>query len=583
MNRNGSVDLSDPTEDEGEDTWSAERGAIFLANIDDDLGACAFSYDAEVVSDIALAQCHDAADDRVNGQEDLEDLARLLTVPWPDAPEEAEGRLTVSETAASKVRLFRKTEHGFELFDPSTARLEAQELRRGAELAIEARDIVRDLDIWDGYVDVVLSVSWKGGTDALYRDTVRLRVSPVMTFHHLNAVKTLYTAHLSIGTREDLVDFPRFQAELDRARAGVGVTEPLYLYDTGKTDRWVQDLFESGFMSMPAPGGQQHVIRVNYRSPFLARKVPTTEDPPPSTDSPLRPGSRLAFQLRGRDSAVVQQYDPNALTDAFTKQTLNALGNLETIPPYEKGGVHYPFGRLLMGSIASARVDPTFTRMLEAQRMQPPVYLDTSWLFVGHVDEILSFLPVDSPRGWVALVAAPELARTMLEDARAQGHGDAKLFTGKVWGISRGRASAEVSISQVLADVDVMNESAAAAVHVDAQLAILQEETGLTDAEIIRVPFLFQRVSAKAAAYQPGTVNLLSLSRNTVVAPDPHGPVVNGKDIFKAHLEAALEPYGITVFWLDDWLLYHRGNGNVHCATNATRQIPEVKWWQTGR
>ena len=27
----------------------------------------------------------------------------------------------------------------------------------------------------------------------------------------------------------------------------------------------------------------------------------------------------------------------------------------------------------------------------------------------------------------------------------------------------------------------------------------------------------------------------------------------------------------------------YRGFGNVHCATNALRQVPAVKWWETGR
>jgi protein-arginine deiminase len=30
VNRNGTVDLSDPTEDQGEDTWDSTHGALFL-------------------------------------------------------------------------------------------------------------------------------------------------------------------------------------------------------------------------------------------------------------------------------------------------------------------------------------------------------------------------------------------------------------------------------------------------------------------------------------------------------------------------------------------------------------------------
>jgi protein-arginine deiminase len=171
----------------------------------------------------------------------------------------------------------------------------------------------------------------------------------------------------------------------------------------------------------------------------------------------------------------------------------------------------------------------------------------------------------------------------MLEDAQARGHGEARLFTGKTWGRNAQQTPAEVSVSQVLANTAVLDASATAARKLDAQLATLRAELGLTDADLVRVPFLFQPTGRGVTAYQPGTVNLLVLSRTAVVAPDPHGPVVDGKDLFKAHLEAALAPHGITVHWVDDWNLYHRGLGNVHCATNALRQVPAVKWWETGR
>lgn len=574
VNRNGTVDLADPTEDEGEETWSTERGAIFLANIDDDESACPYSGDVWEISDGVLAGCHDAADEKVNGEADLEDLARLRTVPWPDAPADAVGTLTVPGVAASQVRLFVKRESGFQLFDPATGRVGAEELRRGVEWAIEAKDIVRDLLVWDGYASVVFSVTWSGGPAEPLSDTVRLRVSPVMTFHHGSPARTLYVANL-LGTAEQREQSSRFQAELEVARASAQVPS-VYRYDTYVSDRWMQDYFEPAYMAMPAPGGGQHVIRVNYRAPFIWSST--------RTESPLRDAGRIAFQLRGPDSAAVQQYDLGLLSSGGGSwQTLNSTGNTETIPPYEKDGVRYPLGRLLLGSTETARMDPTYTRMLEAQGMQPPVYVDTSWLYVGHVDETLSFLPVDSPRGWVALVADPVLARRMLEDAQARGHGDAKLFSGQLWGKDKQFAPAEVSVSEVLANADVLGASAEAAPHLDAQLAVLRAETGLTDAEVIRVPFLFQWDHGRLAAYQPGTVNLLSLSRTVVAAPDPHGPVIDGRDLFKSQLEGALAPYGVSVHWLDDWMLYHRYNGNVHCATNVAREVPQVKWWETGR
>ncbi len=576
VTRDGVVDLSLPAEDEGEEGWSAERGAIFLANIDDDSGRCPYSPDRETLSDVELAACHDAADEVVNGDEDLPDLARLRVVPWPRAPEDAVGTLTVPGVAAEKVRLFRRAAGGFQVFQPSTDRLTAAELRRGVELAIEGKDIVRDLGAWDGYADVVLAVSWGGGPTAPLTDTVRLRLSPVMTFHHLSPAETVLVGDMR-RSPEVIEDSRRFQGLLDEVRLSAGIADSLFRFSSVE-ERWVQDYMEPGYMAMPRPGGGQQVIRVNYRAPFVTNPPPTA-----FPGSPLGSGGRLAFLLRGPDSAVVQQYDVDAYHDGRTKQTFNSTGNLETVPPYEKDGVRYPLGRVLMGSTPNARPDPSFTRMLEAQRMQPPLYVDTSWLDVGHVDEIFSFVPAGTPRGWLTLVADPRLARKMLEDAQAQGHGEARLFTGKYWGRSRQQALAEVTVSQVLADTAVRDASETAALKLDAQLGTLRAELGLTDADILRVPFLFQATSRGVTAYQPATVNLLVLTRTMVAAPDPHGPVIDGKDLFKAHLEAALAPHGITVKWVDDWNLYHRNFGNVHCATNALRQVPAVKWWETGR
>ena len=86
-----------------------------------------------------------------------------------------------------------------------------------------------------------------------------------------------------------------------------------------------------------------------------------------------------------------------------------------------------------------------------------------------------------------------------------------------------------------------------------------------------------------SVAYQPGTVNGISVSPTVFGSPDPHGPVINGKDLFKANLEETLSAYGISVVWVEDWDLYHVLLGEVHCGSNASRAIPDVAWWGTGR
>jgi protein-arginine deiminase len=565
VNRNGVVDLTDVAEDDLEAGWSALGGAIFLANIDDDSLRCSLSG-----SDVSLAACNDAADEIVNGTEDALDLAPLVIRAWADAPADATGKLTVTPAAgASRVRIFRKNGTSWTVFG-ATSTLTASDLRAGVEFGLEGKDILRDPAVWDGFVTVTYEMTAPSGFDGSaalkVSDAVKLRVSPVMTHHHLSTLEAGFVANVQDSSST------AFQSALSAAFTASGYTPASQLLAYSTNDQWIQDYFEPGYASMPGPGGAQRVMRVNYRSANVFSA---------STTSPLRPAGRIVYALRGKDTAAVQEYDP---THSQDMDSLNSFGNTEVIPPYSLNGTSYPLGRLFRGAISSFYPDPRFSRMIAGQGMQPVIYVDTSWLLVGHVDETFSFLKANNARGWIALVNDARLARKMLEDQVALGNGGTAMFTGKFWITDTGGLqSAQQTISQVLADTAVMSESASSAAKVDSQLAIVKTQTGLTDSEIIRVPYLHQSTFGASVAYQPGTANMLVLDDHHVVVPNPFGPIIGGKDIFKTQLENALAPFGYTVHWVDDWDLYHRNMGEVHCGTNAYRAIPSAKWWETGR
>lgn len=561
VNRNGVVELDVASEDAAEDTWDDQHGAIFLANIDDDLGACPKTSN---LSDDALAQCNDARDEVVNGPDDLEDLAPLRLAPWPGAPSGTTVRLEIANPGRDKVRVFRKAGDTWEIV-PAGA-LFLADLRLGAELRLEGKDIVRNASQWDGFVDVTLVVevpqqaAWVPGT---YRDTVRLRVAPVLNFHHVAPVVKAFAADLTGDP--DSADF------LADVRAAVTAAGPTVTLDTPSVeDQWIQDYLETGYASMPGPNGTQKVMTVVYRSANVEGGGPF----------PLRPAGRIVFtRLRGKDVGGIQQYDANTSGDV---QSLNSFGNWETIPPYTHAGKSWPLGRSIRGSIPTFAPDQSFVGMVDSQRYQGPgVDVDTSWLLVGHVDETVSFIKANSPRGWVLLVNDARMAKSMLEAEVARGNGAVRMFVGQQWVDDYGdEYPAQATISQVLANTQVMAASAEAAVEVDKHIAILKAETGLTDAEIVRVPFLHDLYYDFSIAYQPGTVNLFVLSDSVVAVPDPHGPIIDGKDLFKTQLEAALAPYQVTVKWVENWNLYHRLGGEVHCGTNAIRQVPSQKWWE---
>lgn len=568
VNRNGVIDLDAANEDDGETTWDSTHGAIFFANLDDDSARCKGTDAAgRPLPDATLPDCNDASDEEINGDDDLADLSTLVIKPWPEAPTGTVARIVLDEAVASKVRLFRGNTTAATVIDPALP-LALADLTNGVTLLLEGRDIVRNMGTWDGFVDVTLQVTvpenkyWKPGT---YTDVVRLRVAPVLTFHHLQPVETAYAS--AVPRDADSAKF------ITDVRAAVTAASPnMSLVTPTVEDQWTQDFFETGYATMPGANGTQRVMRVYFRSANIEN--------PFSRSFPMRDAGRIVFtRFRGKDVAGIQQIDLDSPEDS---QSLNSFGNFETIPPYTNAGKQWPLGRVIRGSVTGFAPDQSFVSMTEAQKYQEPsVNVDTSWLLVGHIDETVSFLKASTPRGWILLVNDARLAKSMLEAEVARGNGSTPMFVGMNWMDDQGNEQpARTTISALLAKTDIMMASAEAAVKVDEQLAIIKRETGITDAEIVKVPFLHEDVQGTSLAHQPGTVNLFVLDDKTVAVPNPHGPIIDGKDLFQKQLEDALAPYGYTVKWVENWNLYHRMAGEVHCGTNAMRAIPSTKWWE---
>ncbi len=573
-NRDGVVDISTAADEAGEDVATSARGAILLPNMDDDARRCPKKTSAgKPLPDAKLAACRDGADAVVNGARDAADLARLRTVPMPQLGGQARGTVAVTGPAARYARIFLFRGGRWVLLRPTDA-LTAAELRRGVELGIEATDVVRDSSRWDGRVPVRFTVAGDGTPPA---DTVMLRVAPVLTHHHLQPVQQVAV------TEPRSPEYRRFVTALAREVKAAGVTRPLIQFKDH--DLWAQDFFEPGYVSMPGPGGRPTVMRVLIRSA-----------------QPLRDsGRQLLLRLRGPDVGVVQVAHKTSNSE---DGSLNSMGNLETIPPYTHAGRRYPAGRIIMGQRPEARQRPSaqMLTMLRSQGVQDPLLLDTGWLDVGHVDEFVQFLPANTPRGWRIGVADPELGLALLRNAQRAGHGRAKMFHG----LRRGQRIP--TIEAMLANRSFQAANALAARKIKANLAVLKRETGVTDQEITRVPALFSSetigiASASAAqdqvqaatangsagprrravvtmsAFVPGAVNGIVLGGGRYLAPDPHGPLIGGKDIFRQATVAAYRSAGITARFIDDWYTYHIGMGEVHCGTNTLRDGSVGPWW----
>jgi hypothetical protein len=97
----------------------------------------------------------------------------------------------------------------------------------------------------------------------------------------------------------------------------------------------------------------------------------------------------------------------------------NYGGNLQLGPPTPD----MPYGRIFIGNDVLGReglVDPELLNFLDKQRVQPLTQIDTSWLAVAHVDEILSFVPRRRGSGTHAIwLNSTKLALDIVEAARS--------------------------------------------------------------------------------------------------------------------------------------------------------------------
>lgn len=551
--RNGAV--SDGGDDEAyRARWDAAHGAVFLANVDDD------------DDDDTL----DGADDVVNGDADALDLARVRVAPMANVPEGATGHLTLTGPETPTVRVFRLEGDTWRRLDLATETLSTADLRAGVELGVESSGF--PTADWEGEISLALAVA--RGDEALGEDHAMMRVAPFVVSSSLDEATRIYATGGAgvlplLGFLNDL-DLITAKASLEFET--VDGLDPEWRERDRGPDVWTEDYMEFGWTAMPggeAPRGMNVVMR---------------------TPNPTR---RIAAWTRrdfvGPDRGYVWNHSTRYPTARTHDPSLDSFGNLEVLPAY----AGHPLGRLFHGNVAARSSDPKLRDFLNAQRVQGPVLeVDTSWLLVGHVDEVVSFIPADTPRGWKMLVASPRAARAQLQAlvTADPANGERVMFQGKRWYYPQGHAmegrsySAARTINSILADTELMAFNQSDQAHIDMMRETLQAEAGLTDAEVIEIPFLMWEIeNGRGAAYMPGTVNLLLFGRNVVMAR-PHAAAIGGADFMEAHLTDLLQAEGITVHFAEQWDILHTALGEVHCGTDALRRIPaQGAWWEGTR
>jgi protein-arginine deiminase len=419
-----------------------------------------------------------------------------------------------------------------------------------------------------GEVTVTLRANAPGASAQVRSATVR--IAPWMVPSHLDKAERVFVVDLG---PENM----RFRTDLRRLVTAAGCQ----LSEFPSRDRWIQDCMEFGFSTVPGKGLRTvfRALRGNLLSTF--------------------PRSLLGPDLGYTDTA------PSTLPTS-----LNFGGNIEVTPRVNASGKSYPAGRIYYGSgprpdswdsTKIEEFDPLVRDFLERQVVQKPIALDTNWLTVGHVDEVVTVVPAPGLKGFRLLLASPRRAYAIL-DRLALSSGSARMLVGRSLRRS-GRVPVEKSVTDFLALQDDFNPelkymvSAGLAAHssttlrryndnrqadVDRIRKILVAGLELTDADIIEIPAIFMPnpiTPHRSDALIAGMVNMLVVNGHCII-PKPFGPIVGGDDQFEKDVREQLTPLGITVSFLDCWEEYHIQLGEVHCGTNVLREARTVKWWE---
>jgi hypothetical protein len=317
---------------------------------------------------------------------------------------------------------------------------------------------------------------------------------------------------------------------------------------------WMQDTMQPGVFIFPT-----HDKTEQIQASLLAvrKELPT---PAASLDR------QVAELMRVRGVVTVKAGVPRKHF-----RWIDGYGNLEATPPFtDRSGRLHPYGRLITGRRRESVLDAGVLRFLEAQEIQwPPVVVDVSWLLVGHVDEVVNFVPARNKPGFKVLLPSPSTARTLLASLSQSRMAAEPVFED---------TPSETTVGELLAHVAGSDENQAIERAVTQIRDQLKRELNLDDADFIMLPALFDG----GAPVIPNPVNSTVINGHLLVS-EPRGPRQDGTDVFERAIRKALMGCALDVIFIDAWEPYHMAGGEVHCATNAFRHFREPEWWKYTR
>lgn len=481
-------------------------------------------------------------DDNGNGKDDWEDNASdeendfsTFTIP-----------ADMFDVLKSKHSLvLRQQDNGFRIYADGTLKTNSADDFFTVPTPEKGNDLTLEVEFESIHTTGEITLEWQNqDKDVLQEMTVEFISAPMLLNHHLQPMEHVYAMAGS-----GFVNNQQFIAGFENALGDQFTSYPVRDYDW---DVWLQDEVE--FSNLASNDARIDIVIDSIRNRGL-------DDLPED----YWEGPDVPVKTWGRGQANSQ--------DSF--------GNLEVAPPVDG----YPFGRIYYGDWYYGGTVDTITEPLVDQMTsygaQDPFTLDVTFLCVGHVDEYMTFIPdASSPKGFKFLLADVDAGYEFLDSL------DPNMSLSK-YGSDKGYPT----VGSITADTALrrLNEDIQLD-YIEPTWDTMQDELGLTEDDIIRIPMLFEEApqcGGYTATLIPSTLNMVVATNADgtgadLVMPDPYFRSSIGdqaSDVFIQHVNSLL-PEGNTPHWIDDWNDYHMMLGEVHCGSNTKRtpiNISEVQ------
>lgn len=499
------------------------KAATLIPNIDDD--------NADGIPDVKATPLAVGADD---------EMLQVRVPPYGKLPPGGVVRAEIAEPWARFARVFIRTDApDGPLFSASPARVDPAGIRKaGVVIGIEAADFPAA----ERPPAIEVNVTFETGEGRVLRkETIRCFVAPFLLSSCLDPAERIQVVRTKLTE-----DFVRdLEPLVAAAGADLEIVEDPSIREH---DIWIQDAVEIGTAS-----DGSHFVHVALHG-NRGRELDDV----------------FAKKALGRDFGVIKRGDFRGKPAEW----IDWYGNLEVSPPLKVNGRDFLYGRFYAGTQGERSMHPEVIDFLEAQGVQGPVlWLDTSWLVIGHVDETVSWVPSKVGTPYRMMIPSPRLAVEILRQAEKDAPGGILNRGARRDGDKPGEF--ERPVAEALGDKGLMAAQERVQEKIDAVRRTLQVELGVADADVVEIPVLFSSSDDwYRGRYFAETVNMVNglLVGNDYIVPDPRGPLVGGRDVLLQAVRDRLEPLGCRVVPLDCFYPYHRWGGEIHCGTNAARR-----------